>query len=114
MSITETDKIDIVGTRADSAVVKLVITDHLTWDDFATHARLLQDKINTYLEFVESGQLARMRTPKIPENPDIRISLVLQHAPTREAAAFLAQVREFVGRLGMKFDIEGHPDVPVH
>lgn len=106
MSITETKKIDIVAARPDSSVVKLVITDHLGWDDFEFHARLLQDKVNTYLEFVESGQLARTQTPKIPDAPDIHIALVLQYPPTKEAEEFFVQVREFLVGLGITFDVE--------
>lgn len=106
MSITEKNKIDIVAARPDSSVVKLVITDHLGWDDFEAHARLLQDKVNTYLEFVESGQLARMQAPKIPDAPDVHIVLVLHYPPTKEAEEFFVQVREFLAGVGMKFDVE--------
>lgn len=110
MSITETNKLDIVAVRPDSSIVKLVIADHLDWDDFEAHARLLQDKVNTYLEFVASGQLARMQTPKLPESPEVRISLVLQHTPSKEAAGFLSEVADFVAGAGMKFEIEiRHP-----
>jgi hypothetical protein len=106
MSITETKKIDIVAARPGSSVVKLVITDLLGWDDFEAHARLLQDKVNTYLEFVESGQLAGMQTPKIPEAPDVHIALVLQYAPTKEAEEFFIRVREFLAGVGMKLGVE--------
>lgn len=65
---------------------------------------LIQDKINTYLEFVESGQLAQMQTPKIPEAPDIHIALMLQYPPTNEATEFFGRVRELLAGMGMKFD----------
>ena len=106
MSIAETDKIDIIATRPDSSIVKLVITDHLGWKDFEAHAHLLQDKVNTYLEFVESGQLGQTRTPRIPDSPDVHIVLVLQHPPTMEAEEFFIRVREFLAGAGMKFDVE--------
>jgi hypothetical protein len=106
VSITETNKIDMVAARPDSSVVNLVITDHLAWDDFEAHASLLQDKVNTYLEFVESGQLARLQTPNIPEAPDIQITLVLQYVPTTEAKEFFARVREFLAGAGITFAVE--------
>jgi hypothetical protein len=106
MSITETNKIDIVAARADSSVVKLVITDHLGWDDFEAHARLLQDKVNTYLEFVESGQLARTQTPKIPDPPDVHFALVLQYPPTKEAEELFGKIGEFLAGVGVKFEVE--------
>lgn len=106
MSITETNKIDIVAARPDSSIVRLVITDHLGWNDLEAHARLLQDKVNTYLEFVESGQLGRMQTPKIPDAPDIHIALVLHCPPTNEAEELFVKVREFLAGVGIKFDVE--------
>lgn len=112
MSIAETNKIDIVATRPDSSVVKLVITDHLGWEDFESHARLLQAKVNRYLEFVESGQLARTQARKIPDGADLHIALVLQHPPTMEAEELFLQVRKFLAAVGMKFDVEVRQAVP--
>lgn len=109
MSITETNKIDIIATRPDSSVVRLVITDHLRWEDFETHARLLQDKVNTYLDFVESGQLRELQTPSIPNDPEIHVALALQHPPSREAEEFFTRVRDFLARVGMKFVVEIRP-----
>ena len=109
MSITDTNKIDIVATRPDSSIVKLVITDHLDWRDFDTHAQLLQDKINTYLQFVESGQLASMEDPKVPESPEICISLAMQHRPSKEAERFLLQVRTFLQGVGLALEIDYRP-----
>jgi uncharacterized protein DUF6572 len=108
MSVSETDKIDIVATRPDSPIVKLVIADHLTWDDLDGHSRLLQDKINAYLDFVESGQLYRLKEPKIPATPEIRIALVLQHTPTEEARKFLARVEEFLASTKIGFELDLH------
>ncbi len=108
MTILQTDRIDLVATRPDSSVVKLVITDVLDWDDFENHVRLLQDKLNTYLAFVETGQLARMKDPPIPRSPDIHIVLALPHAPTRDATALFAEVREFLANVNIAFDVEVH------
>jgi len=106
MSIAETDKIDIVASRPYSSVVKLVITDHLAWDDFDTHAQLLQEKINTYLEFVGSGQLRRLQSPQIPEDPEVHITLAVQHLPSKKAESFLTQIREFLAGVNVHFEIE--------
>lgn len=106
MSITETRKIDIIATRPNSSIVKLVIADHLEWDDLDAHAKLIQEKINTYLEFIESGQLARTQTPPLPKAPRVHIELALQHEPSREAQQFLSRVREFLGAVGIEFTVE--------
>ena len=106
MSIVETSKIDIVAVLPGSPVVKLVIADHLAWDDFDSHARLLQDKINTYVEFVESGQLSRLTAVKIPVAPVIRITLAVQHEPSMEAKALLALVEKCLVGVGIQFELE--------
>ncbi len=87
MSILDTNKIDLIGTRPSSPVVRLVIADHLDWSDVEEHARLIQAKVNTYLEFVESGQLARSRAIQVPPVPEVRIELAVQYPPTAAAGA---------------------------
>ena len=110
MSITETATIDIVAARPDSSIVKLVITDHLTWDDLETHTRLLQEKINTYLDFIESGQLHRLQAPKIPVTPIVHIILAVQHPPSSEAELFLSQVLDFLASVDVHFEVEHRPE----
>jgi hypothetical protein len=58
MSVEQTDKIDFISTSPGEKVV-LTISDHLSWDEDG-HLHLLQDKINVYLEFIESEQLLRV------------------------------------------------------
>ncbi len=109
MSITETNKIDIVGTRPGSRVVRLVIADHLDWKDFQGHAELLQAKVNTYLEFIESGQMQRTTNPPMPADPQVEILLTAQHTPSDEAERFLAQVTNFLQQSGIGFKVEVRP-----
>jgi hypothetical protein len=104
MSILESNRIDIVASRPDSNVVMLMITDTLGWSDLETHARLRRDKINSYLAFLESGQLQRLKEPRIPEKPEIRISLATAQRPTPKAEEFLAEVRSFLLGLGIDFE----------
>jgi len=109
MSITEPQKIDIVATKPGSAIVKLVIADHLAWENFDDHTRALQEKINTYLEFIESGQLHKLEDTNVPEHPEVHIILAAQHFPSPEGESFLAQVREFLASLSIHFEIELRP-----
>jgi hypothetical protein len=58
MTVEEMDKIDRVAFNRQNGDVLLVISDHLDWDESeGEHLLALQGKLNTYLEFVESGQL---------------------------------------------------------
>ena len=106
MSISETNKIDLIARDPNSAIVKLVIADHLTWDDLDAHSQLLQNKINAYLEFVASGQLEQIKKPVIPESPEIRITLAMKHKPTTDVLAFLAGAEAFLAGIGVKLELE--------
>lgn len=61
MSMTETNVVDIIAVPDwEPENVVLVITDHLEWGDKAQqgeHLLLLQEKMNTYIASIESGEL---------------------------------------------------------
>jgi hypothetical protein len=57
MSIEQSDVIDLIGVENDTGKVVLTISDHLDWDSPNSHLRLLQDKINRYVDFVDSGEI---------------------------------------------------------
>ena len=58
MTVEEVDKVDRIAFNRQNGDVLLVISDHLDWDESeGEHLLALQGKLNTYLEFVESGQL---------------------------------------------------------
>ena len=88
MSVDETDKIDLLVTDKKKTYVLLVITDHLDWEEFDEkhHLELLQDKINAYLYFVESGQLVETR-PDLTGLP-VTIRVDAKYPPSKEAEKF--------------------------
>ncbi len=57
MSIEDKDRIDFIGTRKSTGEIVLTISDHLNWDDSYSHLLMLQDKLNAYIQFIESGQI---------------------------------------------------------
>ena len=96
MGVEQTTVIDAIGIDKVSGAVHLTIADALEWD--AGHLRLLQDKLNTYLAFVESGELysAYRGAAGRPVVFDVR----LRHRPDAEATRFLEQARALVGKAG--------------
>lgn len=56
MSVIETDKIDGAGKSKEKGELTLLITDHLEWGNEHEHLIILQNKINSYLGFIESKQ----------------------------------------------------------
>jgi hypothetical protein len=77
MSITDTKVVDIIAVpEREPENVVLVITDHLEWGDEAEqgeHLLLLQEKINTYVAFIESGEIYTEIPGAVGKHPIIRI-----------------------------------------
>ncbi|MDR9862897.1 MULTISPECIES: DUF6572 domain-containing protein [Pseudomonas] len=78
MSITNPQVIDIwaIPTWEPDNVV-LYISDHLEWGDKAEqgeHLQLLQDKLNTYVAFIESGEIYTEIPNALGKHPIIRIN----------------------------------------
>ncbi len=59
MSVLETELIDFIHEDPGANVVSLTVADHMEWKDQneEEHLWLLQEKLNTYLRFIESGEL---------------------------------------------------------
>ncbi len=54
MSISNHDIIDAVAANENKLI--LLISDHLRWDNYqVAHLKMLQDKLNTYIRYIEQG-----------------------------------------------------------
>jgi len=99
MSVEDIDKIDHIGIDRRTGDVHLSISDHLDWDqNEGEHLFVLQDKLNTYLEFVESGQLYA----KYPHAAGRKIvfEVMGKFALSREARKFYRLVGNTVQKYG--------------
>ena len=94
MSITDTQVIDsvILSNEAEDAV--LLITDHLDWFNPEEHLVTLQQKMNTYIEFVESKQIYT-EFPKA-EGKNISITVACKFEPVETALQFYQRASEFL------------------
>jgi hypothetical protein len=105
MSVDETDKIDILVTDEEKTYVLLVITDHLDWEEFdeGYHLELLQDKINAYLSFVESGELLKIR-PDLKGLP-VTIQVDAKYPASRKAVEFYRIAGPIVAKAGVSLQL---------
>jgi hypothetical protein len=101
MSVEEKNKIDIITTNKEGILV-LTISDHLEWDDENEHLLILQDKINSYVDFTESGQMAENYPDKVDKK--IMIQIVFKYRPNAIAEEFLSTVKRFINEKGHTFD----------
>ena len=100
MSVEQRMVIDAISTAPSGRCV-LTIFDHLAWED-QKHLPMLQEKINDYLGFIQSGQLLQSR-------PDVRgreleIRVICQVYPRSEVAVrFLGIAGETLRRAKVHF-----------
>ena len=102
MAVDNPDVIDAVGTSRDTGEVVLTIADHLPWDERHEHLAVLEAKINRYLEFIESGQLAEEYTNAKP-GLGVRIQVVFKYCPSRDDERFLEMARQTIEDAGWRF-----------
>ena len=100
MSIENAAVIDAIGVERQSGKVVLTISDHLDWGNEREHLLALQEKINTYLRFIESGEIDETY-------PDARgrsrvIDVVAQHQPTDGADQFFSKAVAVLREAGVE------------
>jgi hypothetical protein len=106
VTVLEADKIDIVATRPDEGTVLLIIADHLSWEAPDEHCRALERKLEGYLAFVESGQIRRISSSPIPDEPRTVIVISLAHAAPPAVDYFFAEAGAFLSERGLLLEVE--------
>lgn len=99
MSIEQTDVIDAIGIELSSGKVILTISDHLDWEEEQYHLIALQNKINTYIAFIESGELHNAYPDSLDREAVIEV--VMRLPPSPAGAGFLDQVRPILESSGI-------------
>jgi len=97
MSLDNLEAVDAVGTEAEDGTVVLSIIDSWDWMDEQRHLRALQDKLNAYFGFVESGQLYEAY-PNANGRP-LRIDVVSKFSLPQAALTFLEKASAVAAQL---------------
>ncbi len=99
MSVESTNIIDLVGIDRTTGQCVLTVSDHLQWS--REHFGALQEKLNAYLRYIESGEVYA----SYPESKarEFVIELALLHRPNEMASAFLERVRAVITSAGVGF-----------
>jgi hypothetical protein len=101
MSIDSADSIDFATIDKASGNLWLTISDHLPWNENeGDHLELLQNKLNAYLRFIESGEVLK----KIPDanGRDVVINLVGKFPLSESAKLFLDKARAAIEGAGFR------------
>jgi hypothetical protein len=100
MTVTEPKKIDIVGLDSATGDAVLTIVDHLDWDDVEAHLHALQEKINSYLAFIEAGELLETYPKALGKN--VILEVLISHPLSTEAVGFYAKAGALVSAAGFE------------
>lgn len=102
MSVDQKDIIDFFSQSRATGDVTLTISDHLDWDQPREHLLILQEKINFYLTYIESGRI--LEACAEADANRIIIQVMFRCAPPEgEVTRFLAVAREKIAAAGYHF-----------
>lgn len=101
MSVDQTNVVDAIGVDNVTGDVVLTVTDHLGWAESVNeHLFMLQEKFNTYLSFIESGEI--LETYPDAKDRTVIIDVLCKYPLNREAKDFYNQVMKIVEGAGIK------------
>jgi hypothetical protein len=98
MSILESNKIDAIGTDKTSGEIILTISDHLDWENELHHLETLQEKLNSYITFIESEQIYLEYPNSIGKKPIIEIVSLYEYSA--QGKDFLSKVKPIIESIG--------------
>lgn len=100
--------VDAMGSETSTGFVVLTIVDSWDWNDERAYLLALQAKLNSYLDFIEEGQM-------VESFPDaagrkIVIELVARYEFPAIGLAFLEKARDFVAELQIEIRFRVFPE----
>ena len=99
MSVDEPNKIDFTSVDKARSRVLLSIADHLDWtENEGEHLLMLQEKLNTYLYFIESGKL--VETYSWAKGWPVVIEIAAKYPMNAEATRFFNLAGQRIAELG--------------
>jgi len=102
MNLNEVKQVDVIGEDKESGEIVLTLIDEMDWDNEYNHLMLLQEKINNYLSFVESGEILTSYPSSV--NKKVSINVVMKYEPSNNGNTFLNKVKGIVVNAGIDFD----------
>ena len=103
MSVDNSSVVDAIGTEKDGSIVTLTVTDHLEWGN-DEHLYKLQEKLNTYLAFIESGEI--LETYPEAKGKNIKISVACKYKPDEQGETFFNKCSKLIENAGFIFSYE--------
>jgi hypothetical protein len=113
MTIDQTDIVDFVSFEKTTGDVMLTISDHHDWsENEGNHLMLLQSKLNYYLAFIESGELAD-KFPKA-RGCEVVIKIMGKYPLSKMAAQFIEIASATIHNAGFKLQFNHFRPANIH
>ena len=98
-TVEQTEIVDMVGIDEESGNVVLAIFDPLGWECEHERLLLLENKLNAYLRFIDSGELVQ----KVPNARDRRVlvEVIGRKGQSPKAREFFQKAKGFFGDSGI-------------
>lgn len=86
MAIDNPEIVDVVSVDHRYGCVVLDISDHYDWTNEQEHLKMLQKKVNAYVQFIKSGQLVDVYPDALGKSPVIHVACY--YSPSHTAKTF--------------------------
>ena len=111
MAVDDEGVVDWIASSPKTNEVILVITDHLQWNtdnDFhILHMELLLEKVNSYLGFMESGEIYEAYPEAIGKKLVIRV--VAKYEMSEDGKTFFEKLKDAVEKAGRLIEFKHRP-----
>jgi hypothetical protein len=108
MAIDQTTVVDSIGFDPNKDQAQLIIADHLGWAESdgndKEHMYLLQEKINSYLRFIESGEIYSVYPQA--KGKTLLIRIIAKYDMPANAKEFFNRVQDELFASGYKITFE--------
>lgn len=98
MTVEQTRVVDWMGLEKGTRHVCLTVVDDLDWNDEQGHLLVLQEKLNTYLAFIESGEVFERLLDevgcRVPASTPVKVTILAKFELTLRSRAFLDHATE--------------------
>jgi len=98
MLLNKANEVDSIGIDNETDHVILSIIDDLDWKDEEKHLISLQEKINNYLSFIESGEIYNIYPDAAEKNIDITV--YVKHSVAGKGFEFLNHAAKIIANAG--------------
>jgi hypothetical protein len=103
MSIEQTKIIDAIGIDNVTNNVVLTISDHINWlEQTNNHLFLLQEKLNSYLSFIESGEIIDIYPNA--KNRKVIINVIYKYPLNNKAQEFYQKIEKIIRNSGIELN----------